>query len=61
MNPTTIFLLGFACSTVFWMSVFGWLYARARRRVNSIKASIAQYQQAKSVVGSALDQVYSKQ
>jgi uncharacterized membrane protein YsdA (DUF1294 family) len=61
MSQTAIFLIGFACSTVFWLSVFGWMYSRARRRVNRIKESIAQYQQAQTVVGAALDQVYSKQ
>lgn len=53
------FYSGFACSTFLWLCFFGWMYLRARRRVNSIKAAIENSKKAKVVVEEALNRVYS--
>lgn len=54
------FLLGLLVGLIAPCSFMAWYYIRARRRVNSIKLAIENYQKASKVVGSVCEEVFSK-
>jgi hypothetical protein len=58
MNPVLAFAFGVLFSFVICGGLAGLYYARARRRVASIKAAIIRQQQAAQVVGRACDRAY---
>lgn len=57
-NPFLIFCLGFVCGAIPFLAVIVAYYIRARRRVNSIKAKIAQLHQAQETVHNACEKAY---
>lgn len=61
MTNSLAFLLGFLSSSALFFTLILLYYIRARKRVRSIQAAIERYEQARKVVGQAVNQTFAKQ